>query len=128
MGRRGGTLHYTCAETDCRESGCVDWDNQRERAELAASRKNWRCLRHRDPERVIGAANSARRHVLIAMSHPSAPGLYWADEGAEKGSMGVVSGPGFRAYANDFSSGTRLVVTAHIEAAAPSVPSGEETP
>lgn len=42
-------------------------------------------------------------------------GLYWGPENAESGRAGVVSGPGFRAYANDFPPGTRLIVTARVD-------------
>lgn len=116
MGRRGGTYSFRCAETGCTESGFTDWDNQREYAEAARIYANWRCYRHRNPEQMLGLNNTARHHVLVARPGSRSPDhLFWAEEGAESGSMGLVSGPGFKAHANDFPAGTRLVVTAYVE-------------
>jgi hypothetical protein len=116
MARRGGTLWYPCTwPAGCTEKGCVDWDSQRERAQLAEARKHWKCSLHRNYEQRLRPDNPARSHVLVAKRSRIAPGLYWAEEGAEYGSMGLVDGPGFRVFASDFPEGTRLHVTAYVE-------------
>jgi hypothetical protein len=42
-------------------------------------------------------------------------GLYWLEEGTERGGSGLLHGPGFIATATEFPEGTRLIVTAQIE-------------
>jgi hypothetical protein len=113
MARRGGTHWYRCAQEGCRESGCMDYSNQREYAEAAEWGRKWRCSRHDNPERVLGPDNTARRHVMVVTQQKY--GRYWAEESAERGSMGLLTGPGFKAFADDFPVGTRLVVTAYVE-------------
>lgn len=48
------------------------------------------------------------------------PGLFWMGEGY---SSGRISGPGFKAWADDFPEGTRLTITARIEV--PDAPAGD---
>lgn len=85
----------------------------------------WRCYRHSKPDEVLAADNLARSTVLVAGRVRQSPtrrdpkpgyidGLYWLEGEVRRGG-GLVSGPGFRAIANDFPPGTRLIVTARIE-------------
>lgn len=57
-----------------------------------------------------------REHVLTATRLPHLPEhLFWIASDEKSGS-GLTFGPGFKAFAKDFPEGTRLVITARIEA------------
>jgi hypothetical protein len=117
--RRGGTLWYTCAYPGCVESGCSDYASQRELAELKALRKEWMCMRHKRAHEILSSVATEKIHVMVVTSKSESNHRYWADEGSPLLKSGIQSGPGFMAYAEDFPVGTRLIVTARIEAESP---------
>lgn len=116
MSRRTYTVTYRCAEDGCTASAFSEASNLRERAEITGrlAKDPWRCTRHRKPEDVLGAANPQREAVLVAGRYKELRELFWVDERGIAGS-GLQHGPGFKAFANDFPEGTRLVITARIE-------------
>lgn len=72
--------------------------------------REWKCSRHRNPDRTLNADNTETRAVVVAgKSDGCGDRLFW-------GHSGIIHGPGFVAHADDFPEGTRLVVTARIEA------------
>lgn len=69
----------------------------------------FRCTRHSKPEEVLSADNMTTEVVMVSKkSDGCGDHLYWERNG-------VQHGPGFKAWADDFPEGTRLVVTARIE-------------
>jgi hypothetical protein len=118
MSRRKPNHRTTCAEPECRESAFWEYDRVADmRNHLRDLAKNpWRCTRHTKPDEVLGLGNRVRTQVLVASeSEQRIPDhLFWIPESGTTGS-GFTYGPGFKAYANDFPAGTRLVITARIE-------------
>lgn len=112
MSRRDYTIRLVCAHEGCRETTFTVADTRREEAEVRARyRANpYRCYRHSKPNEVLSAANSELSAVVTAQPREGLPGrMFW------DGGSGLISGPGFRAIADDFPPGTRLIVTARIE-------------
>lgn len=59
---------------------------------------------------MLSPTNLILATVLVAEGSPKCPGkLFW------NGSKGLVYGDGYKALADDFPPGTRLIVTARIE-------------
>lgn len=81
--------------------------------ELRRRQKPWYCTRHTRPEEVLTESNAVREHVLevYEMSY----GKFWRAAGTDQSGSGFTYGPGFKAFADDFATGTRLIVTARIE-------------
>lgn len=110
MARRDWPLRVTCGHPGCTESNTYRYETQRD---LASSfeRKNyypdkWRCTRHSRPDEVLSARNPSTEAVLVVDEY---------EYGRYFGHFGLVTGPGFKAFACDFPPGTRLIVTARIE-------------
>jgi hypothetical protein len=57
--------------------------------------------------------------VLVATDTGIQGHLFWFPEGGPRTGSGFQHGPGFRAFANDFPVGTRLIVTARLELPCP---------
>lgn len=75
-------------------------------------KREWRCTRHRVPEEVLSPTNLERQKVLVCQqseNHPDLIKRFW------NGTNGFVFGDGYKAYADDFPEGTKLIVTAKIE-------------
>ena len=123
MSRRGPyyTTHV-CAEEGCNDRVTYSYSTLREQREGAAWRKDlppWKCSRHNRPEQVLTPTNLERTHTCVAEFGKNKyieDKLFWTGDGAD-GTLtsGFTFGPGFKAYAQDFPPGTRLVVTARIE-------------
>ena len=114
MARREYTIRLVCAEPECRETSFTTAETRREEDEIRRryARRPYRCVRHTNPEEVLSESNRERTTQFVAgksEKYPELENLFWG-----RGS-GLVSGPGFKAYANDFPSGTKLTITARIE-------------
>ncbi|TKG67046.1 hypothetical protein [Prauserella endophytica] len=108
------TISLACAEPGCRERSLTIANTRAEEREIRQryARSPYKCTRHLKPDEVLSAENLSRTTVLVAGKSerwPDMPELFW------NGTRGFRHGPGFKAYANDFPPGTRLVVTARIE-------------
>lgn len=123
MAGRRNTLRRTCGHEGCGEGSFLEFDSLRDREyHVRTYGTDWKCPRHDKPNEVLSAANPTTEHVLMALpsTYESVHGvrkthdLYWRTEGGRPGS-GLLTGPGFRAFASDFPEGTRLVITARIE-------------
>lgn len=130
MPRREYRASFKCAEPGCRDTQFFAVSTRADEKELYASqnRNPYRCSRHRHPEQNLKPGNERTSHVLIASKiragrirsdgdgePPYLSGLFWLEEGKERGGSGFSFGPGFTAHASDFPEGTRLVVTTQIE-------------
>lgn len=138
MGRREYHGNWPCGEAGCRERARFVYDLQRDYAEAGRryAKDPWRCTRHTDPESVLGldrlsiqaTATASRvkfsgyeaalaRYVPGGWGSPPKEyldGLFWVGAGM---SSGFTFGPGFKAFADDFPEGTKLVIT--VEAVLP---------
>lgn len=112
MSRRERLATFRCAE-GCSNHITYGYTSQREYAEIAQrqARSPWKCARHERPDEVLRPDNKRVVGVLIATRKDH--GQFWIPEGGTTGS-GLTSGPGFKAHADDFPEGTRLVVTAEV--------------
>lgn len=102
------TLRKVCAEPGCKEIAFFGYDTQRELRASTYRSRDWLCTRHAYPDEVLSAWNPTTEHVMVS-KRGAADRLYW------NGSSGFTFGPGFKAFADDFPEGARLVVTAHVE-------------
>jgi len=114
VGRRAISEVVRCAEDGCRETAYYEHANQREAQESRQRRAKYpyRCSRHTRPDEVLTQDGTEREGVLTV--YEESYGRFWRSEHDKSGS-GSARGPGFKAFAKDFPTGTRLVVTARIE-------------
>jgi hypothetical protein len=139
MARRPATLRVNCAKEGCREAAHFEHDSMRERDESARwyAKNKWLCYRHSAEDEVLSAANTVRVATLtVARSRNTRyeRDLAAYEAAVARGSMfaykprefydhklwveadnGIVSGPGFKAFADDFPEGARLVVSVRLE-------------
>lgn len=116
MSRRKYTLRWSCAEEGCRE---FDFSEVSYKADyIDAQRRQranpWKCLRHDHPEAVLSPTNRERTFVITSGKserHPHLDNLFWD----RPFTTGFTSGPGFKAYADDFPEGTKIIVTTRVE-------------
>ena len=111
MAKRDYPLHFKCGHEGCKESVTYRYTTMKGRAESFENRiygggAGWKCLRHSNPDRVLSEGNLETR--FEAVSREESYGRFF-------GNNGLVTGPGFLAYANDLPVGTRLIITARIE-------------
>jgi hypothetical protein len=109
MAKREYKLQKRCAHDGCTEVGRWTYDTARDLAASYERRNVYRCVRHTNPGSVLSADNPKTEIILTCKASDRAPGLYW------DGLSGLHIGPGFKAWADDFPEGTRLIVTARIE-------------
>lgn len=131
MTHKTHTYTRQCAHNGCPERSFIEYTARRDLDGVPAE---WKCYRHDKVDEVLSADNPTTTAVLTL--HPSYTtsrwddeppklvGYFWGPEDANKGHRGIVSGPGFRAVAEDFPPGARLIVTARIEF--PAVEDSEE--
>lgn len=114
MAKREWPLHFTCTHPGCKETTTFRYSTLRDRSSSFEARHygaaGWKCTRHTDPNRVLSAENPETRFEVV--SDQRTYGRFF-------GSQGLITGPGFLAYASDLPAGTRLVITARIEIPAP---------
>lgn len=111
-----------CTTTGCRAYSDTEYGTQ---TELRSIPTTWTCKEHGEPDKYLTPANRETTAVLtlhpsyidgyMPTDPPKLVGYFWGPEDAEKGSHGIVSGPGFWAEAKEFPPGTRLIVTTRIE-------------
>ena len=116
MARREYTRRCVCAEDGCRETTFYRYDYQRDLKDAlarAAQQPPWKCLRHSNPDIVLSLANPEITYV----SEPSMHQLSEYDGrvlATRWDNSSFVTGPGFRAYAEDFPVGTQLIATYRV--------------
>ncbi len=130
MGRRTHLLRRPCKHDGCPEVSHMEFDTLLERANYYKTHGlTWLCIRHAKPNEVLSAGNPVTERVLTASvvldevrrgELRPLSGLFWVGDG-HTGS-GLLTGPGFKAFARDFPEGTRLVISARIEL--PDAPDG----
>lgn len=130
VARRGGTARFRCAEDGCTEAAFYTYTSNADYARLHREQRDrpWQCSRHRNPEQLLTPANTTRSVVLTAEKSkrfPDLTTLFWRVGDAADVGSGYTFGPGFKAHADDFPEGTRLVITVTAEVPATSVTTPE---
>ena len=109
MARREWPLRFVCSEEGCTESANYRYSTRRDLMESFElkhySNGRWRCIRHARPNEVLSANNPETQAELTVEQK---------DYGRFFGNVGFVSGPGFKAFAEDFPAGAKIVVTATL--------------
>lgn len=106
------TRSYKCKHDGCMEYGHYSFETKKEAREHAIKYGGeYRCSRHRNMETILSPISTTRTKVLSAKMNNGR--LYWRTETGGYGS-GLISGPGFKAWAHDFPEGTTIRVTAEI--------------
>ena len=109
MARREWMLRKPCVHQGCTEIGRWTYETKRDLERSYENKHEFRCTRHSKPEEVLSVENAATEFVMVSKkSEGCGDNLYWNGGGFQHG-------PGFKAWANDFPEGTRLIVTARIE-------------
>ncbi len=107
MARREWPLRFVCSEEGCTETANYRYQTRRDMMESFElkhySNGRWRCIRHRSPNELLSDSNMETRAELTV--EQTQHGKYF------NGHSGFVSGPGFKAFANDFPEGAKIVVT-----------------
>lgn len=100
-----------CSVADCGECGLFNFENRAEYDNHCATRKEWKCVRHTDPESVLSETNQK----IVWTSEPSGRSASYPNLTEPFfGSSGFIYGNGYKAYACDFPVGTRIRVTAEV--------------
>lgn len=109
MSRREWTFTGTCGHEGCNERFTYRYPTRRDLVESFEvknySNGRWRCMRHNRPNEVLSAANPTTTHELLVEERPY--GRYFGHQGA-------IFGPGFKAFADDFPAGAKIIVTAQL--------------
>ena len=106
---REWTLRFVCGHQGCNESANYRYQTKRDMMESFEmknySNGRWLCIRHSKPNEVLSGENLKTRSEVV--SEIKCGKLFF-------GHFGTITGQGFKAFADDFPEGTRLVVTAEI--------------
>jgi hypothetical protein len=109
MARREWPLRFVCAHEGCNEAANYRYATRRDLMESFElkhySNGRWRCTRHARPSEVLSATNPRTRAELTVEQKPH--GRYF-------GSFGFIHGPGFKAFADDFPPGAKVIVSAEL--------------
>ena len=107
------TIIVRCGVKGCKNGAHYEAQNQKEAREIIEQYGNgkYRCAKHTNPEKLLSLDRKKITSIQIAeksKKYPNLDGLYWND------GSGFIFGPGFKAFADDFPAGTKLIVTAEI--------------
>lgn len=104
------STRVVCSYEGCKEVAHYNYDTRKDMVAASKFRDAWTCSRHSAPDEVLSIGNPVLSKTMVAekSKYPNLDSLFWA------GSWGFTHGPGFKAWADDFPEGTKLVVTAQI--------------
>jgi hypothetical protein len=113
MSKRDKTMRVFCGHEGCREMGFYSYQNRKEYLNLESKygQGKWQCVRHTQPNEVLSKENLKTQKTVIcgrSKTYPDLKELFW-DDGS-----GFIYGTGYKAFANDFPEGTKLIITAEI--------------
>jgi hypothetical protein len=112
------TITFNCSHRDCSEMGIFRFKHITEKNILLRKYLDrWKCNRHMIPNEVLSEGNSIKETTLVSSKskrYSELKNLYWYLSDSAGVGRGLVCGPGFKAYANDFPEGTELVIKAEI--------------
>lgn len=104
---------FECGHPGCGEFATYESSRRADQADLYRryGNKQWRCIRHSQPDQVLSLQNPRLTHTVVSREHHyegKSIGLFWG------GGSAFTAGPGFKAFAKDFPAGTVLRVTAEV--------------
>jgi hypothetical protein len=109
MAKREWPLQFKCGVAGCAKSVTYRYETRRD-LESSFELRNysagrWLCDRHRAPHEMLSLDNAETVVTIECEQRP---------HGRFFGNFGIIHGPGFRAYAEDFPAGTRIIVSAKL--------------
>lgn len=106
--KRESILRKQCEHEGCKVSVSYSFSSHRMMVSSSEYKSKYYCMRHTNMSEILSGVITTTEVVLIANQLNGIKGLFW------NGESGFISGPGFKAWADDFPAGTSLVVTARI--------------
>lgn len=103
--RRKWTEVCKCGHHGCGEVYVFEYPSYKIFCRNVPRKTPWICSKHRDLEALICEASKSKTIEMEVYAEPY--GKFWSQI-----KNGFASGPGFRAFAEDFPVGTKLIVTA----------------
>ena len=111
MGRRRWPFRYECTHPGCKEMAHHEFATMADLKQQLkwVPKETWKCTRHTRPSELLSAENKVLVTELTNYQEPH--GKFW---GTTRAQTGYMSGPGFKAFAEDFPPGTKIRVTAEL--------------
>lgn len=114
MRKKNYTLLRNCKVEGCNEWTSYSYDTMKEYNEGAKRHKEWTCLHHRNPEKILSTEMVLiSTEVIVQKGRRDEDGQYFTFPSGDQN--GVLSGHNFRAWAKDFPIGTIIRITAEVE-------------
>lgn len=109
MSKRIWSCRKVCKHEGCNEVAHYRWDTRREMEESRIPNSDFYCIRHTKPESILSITNQEiTREVVSFRGEGSISNhLFW--DGDLK--SGFIHGDGFKAFAEDFPEGTKIIMT-----------------
>lgn len=100
-------LRVHCGHAGCTEVAFYEAYNRKEYSDLCQryGQGRWKCLRHTRMNENLSVDDRVKTFEIE--SREESYGKYF-------GNFGILTGPGFKAYASDFPVGTKIRVTAEV--------------
>ncbi len=108
-------LMVVCSDPSCMETSTFQYSSKKAYMEAYKRHKGvWKCARHKEPEKLLSIDNPTTRTEIVAAkssSYPDLEELFW-----HGGSFtsGYTQGIGWKAFADDFPPGTKIIVEATL--------------
>jgi len=109
----------SCTHEGCGEVGIFSYPTRKKYAEARQRNKTWTCVRHSNPDSVLGITNLTTTALIkcVKKDYKYESCNFWQDEadfGTDKLNSGFQYGNGYRAFAKDFPEGTIIKITAEV--------------
>lgn len=108
-------LLAVCSDSNCMETRYFEYSSRKAYNEGYKRHKGtWKCSRHYEPEKVLSIDNPTTRTEIVAAKsdrYPDLEGLFWHGGGL---TSGYTCGVGWKAFADDFPPGTKIIVEATL--------------
>lgn len=109
MARRDWPLMVHCGHQGCTERATYRYQTKRDLTQSFEANNftagRWRCTRHSKPGDVLSTTNLTTSCELTVEQR---------EYGRFFGNSGFIHGPGFKAFAEDFPAGTKIIITATL--------------
>lgn len=103
------TVGVRCHYPGCDKTAFYEYDNKQDKIAGFKNHASWMCARHTNPDQVMSPTSTERETSIVShVCNGTGGKKFWNH-------FGVLYGPGFKAYADDFPEGTMITVTAKIE-------------
>jgi hypothetical protein len=106
------TIQLKCIHPGCKEWSFYNYSTKKDYLDAKKRRAGdgWKCIRHSDDRLLTKEKLTATKTFIADKSSrfPNLDGLYWND------SSGFASGSSWKAFADDFPPGTKIIETVQV--------------